>query len=390
MGWFHFFKRKKEQKKFDEVTERYESDVLLEEQKKDAGAVKRYLVEQCEEMAKEAADLANAKKEYQSVTSYLTDIQRIEAMEEQDREKLSDTAANILSLTKARADMQKKAARIPDPVYNQMDMQQEEVPKAIERLWENEKQQTVMKRDLDYLEGEKVEWIYEKTAIREEQQLCKRVSTVLFGLEGVGVAIFLALILSGKQTATSVILMIMLLVAVVLCLVLLRIQNNKRDLKQCNVNYNKAVSIQNSIKLKYVNVANAVDYSHEKYHVTSADELENQWVLYLETVKEREKLEQAKDDLDYYNGVLVRLLRSYELYDAGIWVYQAAALVDKKEMVEVKHALLERRNKIWTRIEGERDSILTARSQILSLAQEQNLLNSDMRGILDAVDKIIS
>lgn len=390
MGWFHFFRRKKGQKKLDEVAERYESEVLLEDQKKDAAQVKRYLIERCEEMAKEATDMAAAKREYQSVTSYLTDIQMIESMEQQDRDKLTDTAMNIMNLTQARADMQRKAARIPDPVYNQLDMMKEEVPKAIVRLKENEKQQSVMKRDLDYLEGEKVEWTYEKAAIRDEQKICKRVCTVIFSLEAICVAVFMSLILTDKQEYTSAILIVMLVVAAILCLVLLRIQNNKRDLKQCSVNYNKAVSIQNSIKLKYINIANAVDYAHEKYHVTSAEELEKQWQIYLETVKEREKLEQAQDDLNYYSGALIRLLRRYDLYDAGIWVYQAAALVDRKEMVEVKHALLERRNKIWTKIEGERASILTARSEILSLASQQNMMTAKMRGILDVVDKIVS
>ena len=390
MGLFHFFRRKRGQKKLDEVAERYESEVLLEDQKKDAAQVKRYLIEQCEEMAKEATDMAAAKQEYQSVTSYLTDIQLIESMEQQDRDKLTDTAMNIMNLTQARADMQRKAARIPDPVYNQLDMMKEEVPKAIVRLKENEKRQSVMKRDLDYLEGEKVEWTYEKAAIRDEQKICKRVSTVIFSLEAICVAVFLSLILTDKQEYTSAILIVMLVVAVILCLVLLRIQNNKRDLKQCSVNYNKAVSIQNSIKLKYINIANAVDYAHEKYHVTSGEELEKQWQIYLETVKEREKLEQAQDDLNYYSGALIRLLRRYDLYDAGIWVYQAAALVDRKEMVEVKHALLERRNKIWTKIEGERASILTARSEILSLASQQNMMTAEMRGILDVVDKIVS
>ena len=60
MGLFHFFRRKKGQKKLDEVAERYESEVLLEDQKKDAAQVKRYLIERCEEMAKEATDMAAA------------------------------------------------------------------------------------------------------------------------------------------------------------------------------------------------------------------------------------------------------------------------------------------------------------------------------------------
>lgn len=389
-GLLHFFRQKKAQQKLNEVAQRYESELLTEERENDAAFMQRYLVEQCEEMAKEAGDMAAAKQEYQSVTSYLTDIQVIEAMQEQDREKLTDLAQNIMNLTKARTDMQQKASRIPDSVFNQLDMMKEEVPVAIMRLKDNEKRQRVLKRDLDYLEGEKVEWTYEKAAIGDEQKICKRICTALFSVEALLVLVFLTLILAGIQEFTSAVLLIMLVMGVILCLVLLRIQNNKRDMKQCSVNYNKAVSIQNSIKLKYINVANAVDYTHEKYHVISAEELEKQWQMYLETVKEREKLNQAKDDLDYYNGALIRLLRRYDLYDSGIWIYQAQALVDKKEMVEVKHALLERRNKIWTKIEGERTSILDIRSRVLSLAEQQNMMTAKMRGILDAVDKIIN
>lgn len=45
---------------------------------------------------------------------------------------------------------------------------------------------------------------------------------------------------------------------------------------------NRAIVLLNKVKLKYINVANAVDYACEKYHVKSAGELENQWQYYLE------------------------------------------------------------------------------------------------------------
>ena len=183
-------------------------------------------------------------------------------------------------------------------------------------------------------------------------------------------------------------LIIALISGVAECGILWRMQNNKRDILQCNVNYNKAVEIQNSVKLKYVNITNAVDYAHDKYNTKSADDLAADWQKYLEAKKDRERLIEANEDLEYYRNAMVELLRSYNLYDAITWPYQVDALLDPKEMVEVKHAHLEKRQNVRLRMGELIDTVRDTKNVVEKLTTEQNVLNAEVRGIIETVNRI--
>ena len=151
---------------------------------------------------------------------------------------------------------------------------------------------------------------------------------------------------------------------------------------------NRAIVLLNKVKLKYINVANAVDYACEKYHVKSAGELENQWQYYLEAVKERQKYQRTNEDLEYFNGRLVRMLSNYQLYDAHVWVTQAVALVDPKEMVEIKHGLIGRRQKLRARIENNLSQVNEQKEEAEQLLDKVGSMRPQMEKILNAVDKI--
>ncbi len=389
MGLFSFIKRRHKNKELMEVSRRYEGEVLFEEQKRNSSDVKRYLVDQCEQLTDAATELSNAKKEYKNITSYLTDIQTIELIEGQDRSKILDSANAIVNLTDARNSMQKKVERLPDSQFYAMDAMKDEILKGAKLLKENEKTQATIKKDLDYLEGEKVEWSYEKLAIKDEQ---KALTTVIKGFTGSIFALlilFIYLSLNDYSKAENVVIVIMLILAALILVCIIRMQNNKMDIKQCTINYNHAVEIQNSIKLKYVLITNAVDYAHERYHVNNAEELEHDYQMYLEAVKEREKLRETDDDLNYYRASLVKTLRLYRLYDAAIWPYQAEALINPKEMVEVKHTLLERRQKLRNRMDGLNQTVIDTRKQVISLSKDHHIYENELTGILDSVDKIL-
>ena len=165
--------------------------------------------------------------------------------------------------------------------------------------------------------------------------------------------------------------------------------NAQRDYKRACVNTDHAIQLLNSVKLKYVSVTNAIDYCHEKYHITNAGEFNRIWEAYLEAVKQREKFEINNDDLRYYTGRLLRMLGEYQLYDVKVWIPQAAALADHKEMVEVTHRLNERRQKLRARIENSANIV---REQMEDINKFTNELQPDIaahvKEIMNSVDKL--
>ena len=382
--------RLRRQKKLEEISKRYEGEVLLPKDRRDASQTKKFILEGCEQLAQDVQELSDQRNEYRSLTNYLTDIQLIENLNTADREKLEDLASNIITLTENKNVSMEITKKMPDSQFQDMEKYKDEAPEAIRRMKENEQNQDVLKKDIDYLEGEKLEWTYESHLMTKELKRLKKLVYSLMGLLGVLTLFFVVVKIGAGMDAGIYGVIILSCVAFAVMVTLLRMMNDKTAIKQSQVNYNAAVTLQNRIKLRYVNATNAVDYAKEKYHVTSSLDFEKQWETYLDICAEKERLERTNDDLDYYREVLVKLLRKYQLYDSSIWQYQANALIDAREMVEVKHALLERRGKIRKRMEFLTDNLENKKKEIYETAEEQNLLTNDVVGILNSVERFLN
>ena len=109
--------------------------------------------------------------------------------------------------------------------------------------------------------------------------------------------------------------------------------------------------LQNSIKIKYVNNTNLLEYLYVKYNVNSSTELKALWDKYNEENRQRQEREQMRQDMDYNQASLIKLLRKSNIQDPDIWLHQAQALIDNKEMVEIRHNLILRRQKLRKRME---------------------------------------
>lgn len=377
------FRKKRKPQYVEEILE-FEGQAPQEPRKEERQGI---AAEYCQQILDASKYLEEAKREYQLVTEYLLDIQRIEQISEKDMAEIRDTAQSIVMLHQSREAYQNKEKTISDAQYAQMEQLEEEMPEIINRLKSNEAYQSVVKRDMQYLEGEKGEWqIYLESMEREVQVLHK----LLYGLVGGAVAAIAAIL--GLHIAFEFDLgMAVMLASLVLggigALMALRMQNDRIGIKRAGANINRAIVLLNKVKFKYVNITNAVDYACERYHVKNAYELNYIWEQYLEAVKEMERYQRANDDLEFFSGRLSRQLHKYGLYDAKIWTHQSHALVDKKEMVEVKHALLVRRQNMRARMERQVADIQAAKTEIAKLVKDAPG-NEKIKDILESVDQV--
>lgn len=376
------FKRKKKVEPIEEVVETVEP--VKAEKKENRHAAMEY----CEQIMEAAKDLEETKREYRVVTDYLTDIQIIEELPEEEMKKIQETAQNVQNLSETRDVYRKKVKTISDAQFLQMEQMEDEIPDAIRRLKTNEAYQAAVKRDMQYLEGEKHEWHIHQETMEQEHKILKR---VLYGIVAAFVVAVIAISVLSQVIRLDI--QMPFLIAVLIaggagCLVFWRMQNDEREIKKAQASINKAITLLNSVKLKYVNITNAVDYACEKYHVHNSDELNYIWEQYLEAVKEREKYERTNEDLEYFTSRLIRDLHAYHLYDAKIWIHQTHALLEKKEMVEVKHELLVRRQKLRDRIEAQIANIQNAKHEIEKLIKDYSQHENEIREVLNSLDKI--
>lgn len=383
-----FGKRKKKEKDFDSKFEELNATVLTEKDYKNSRKIEQYVVERLEQMIEVTKEIEDEKTEYRLVTSYLNDVQLLEDMPEEERKQITDVALNVVQLNAARTEFLNSAKKLSDAQFAQMEQQEADMPDAIRRFTANEMYRDTLKKDMKYLEREKSEWNLRKEYLGHQQKSLKNVLYIVVGLAATAAVAFVILQIILEMDFYYGWMGLIFVTALVVCGLYLKIQNDGSEIATAERNLNRAILLQNKVKIKYVNIENAVDYTCEKYHVRSAKELEDQWQYYLEAVREREKYQRTNEDLEYFNGRLVRVLSKYRLYDAQVWVTQAVALVDPKEMVEVKHSLIERRQKLRGRIEYNLGIVKEQKAEAEQLLDKVGAMRPQVEKILFAIDKL--
>ncbi len=382
-----FWKRKKE-KSFEKKLENLDTTVLSERDYKDGTKIEQYVVERLEQMIELTQEVESEKSEYRMVSAYLGDIQMMEEMPKEERDKIQEVATNVVQLNAARTEFLNSAKKLSDAQFAMFEQQEREVPDAIKRLASNEMYRDTIERDMKYLEREKSEWVMCKEFLVEQRAKLKNLLYIWVGL-AVTVAVVLGILqILMKMDMYYGWLALVFVTAIAIALTYWKIQDDGAEIAVAERNRNRAVVLLNKVKIKYVNIVNAVDYACEKYHVRSSAELNEQWEYYMEAVREREKYQRTNEDLDYFNGRLVRLLRQYQFYDAQVWVNQAVALVDPKEMVEVKHGLIARRQKLRSRIEYNLGVVAEQRKEATQLLDKVGNMRPQVEQILQTIDKL--
>ena len=387
-----FFKRRKKRKQQEvkEMQAALQSGIegTSEEDFTDKKKLQHFVINCCEQIIEATKEIEEEKAEYRVVSDYLNDIQILEDLPEEELEAIRSAAENVQKLDRMREEYQNSEKRISDAQFVQMQQEENEIPDAIVRLQTNETYQTTVKKDMNYLEGEKNEWYYNKLEMMYQQRILKRLSFGLLGIFIVSMVLLFVLQIGYRMDTTYAWMSIILFAAVAGFCIFIKMSANETEIKKSEINMNHAIALLNKVKFKYINVTNAVDYAREKYHVKNAYELNYIWEQYLNEVKVREKFRQTNEDLEYFNAKLVQLLRRYRLYDAQVWTNQSSALVDKKEMVEVKHNLIVRRQKLRSRIEYNTQNIRDKRDEIDRLLKKANMYTPEIKEIIDSIDRL--
>ena len=176
-----FWKRKKE-KSFEKKLENLDTTVLSERDYKDGTKIEQYVVERLEQMIELTQEVESEKSEYRMVSAYLGDIQMMEEMPKEERDKIQEVAANVVQLNAARTEFLNSAKKLSDAQFAMLEQQEREVPDAIRRLASNEMYRDTIERDMKYLEREKSEWVMRREFLVEQRTKLKNLLYIWVGL----------------------------------------------------------------------------------------------------------------------------------------------------------------------------------------------------------------
>lgn len=346
MGLFSWFKKKKQNKKAVSIPQAGVSGDVTDE------AVRQAFYKECGELIDEAVfQSEQAKNEYGLVTTYLADVQKIEMLSGNSKAEVEAAAKSLLTLESEKERIGKKEPAISESQKGFFSLHEDEIPDTIKWLREEEARQREIEGKMKFLSGEKSAYQMEQEECLDRNEFLKK---LMIGI-GVGAVSFMVLFYAiGVKTGKDLRIPFLLTVIAALLFamyVVVSTRKNLYNMKVAELKRNKVITVENKIKLRYVNCTWAIDYAYEKYHASSSMQLETMWKEYLRIRAEEEQFLRNQRQQEVHRNSIIRELRRVDVADAGIWVMQPQALVDKNEMVEVRHSLNVRRQKLREHID---------------------------------------
>ena len=345
---------------------------------------KEYVQGCLEQIAEASRELEELEFEYNMVTSYLKDMEEIEALPEEEREILCECAKKIDALEEQQSGFRERKNRLDDGKFRQMQRLEEEVQEGLEKLTEAEHYQDLIKRDLRRLDGEKQAYTFRKNELRHVIA-DTRSMTIVCSVAVIACILLLLLLQFTLQLDTKIgYLLAAGIGAVAITLIYIKHMDAKRELEQVENGISRIIRLQNTVKIRYVNNTHLLDYLYMKYDVSSAGELGKSWQRYQDEKEERHSYQQAERELDQYQKELLHTLRRYQVKDPMIWLHQTRAILDKKEMVEIRHNLIIRRQSLRRRMDYNKEVIAgKAQAEIKDLAEKYPRYAKEILNIVD-------
>lgn len=329
------------------------------------GFERQKFVRSCVEQMKNASvELDRTSEEYNMVTAYLKDIEEIEALPLHEAESVKECARNIQVYENATKEYREKKGRLTESEFLLMEKYEEDMPKPYYDMKAAEDYRELIKGDLAKLEGEKHAYQYRKAELYTDIANVKGM-VLICGMAFV-VCLFMLIILQyGFEMETRLGYILTIAVgAVTLTILYVKYLDYEKQLERTKKGINKIILLKNTVNIRYVNNINLLDYLYLKYKVNSGKELLARWERYQQEKEERNKDILNQEELDYHKRSMISILRRYQLHDPDIWLHQAAALVDPKEMVEIRHSLVDRRQKLRVQMEYNKRLVTEAQKEI--------------------------
>ena len=241
----------------------------------------------------------------------------------------------------------------------------------IKRMYETENYQKLIEGDLEKLHQEKRKIRQEKREIVERQNALKKLAKLLIFLIISMFALFVAAYYTLKADMTFPYLATVLLAAISATVIFVESNRNRKSMTLADRKMDKAILLLNRVKIKCVNNLNVLEYDREKFGVRNGAEFEQFWNEYCKVKEYERKFRENTEQLNYYCDALVTLLRQQGLKDSEVWTGQVLAIVDDREMVEIRHELNARRQILRERIEYNENVKADCVKQIDQLVAQQ-------------------
>lgn len=376
------FRKKKQQEESAEDWENvvYDRDeVNFGEQEQREGYITSCL-EQIQEATREMNLLSG---EYSLVTSYLMDMEEIEALPDEEQEKLKEIAGRLATLEQERARYRGKKNRMSDADYYRLRKHEDELQEGIDKLKQCENYGERVKQDLKRLDRERHAYEYRRQELDTLMNNMRGMSVIFLTAFVLCVVMLLVLQFVFEMNARAGYLLAAASVAVAVTAVWVKYTDADSEQGKVDRAINKLIQLQNKVKIRYVNNRSLTDYLYMKYGTESASSLEGLWKQYQQEKEERREYAEAESKREFYQKELMGRMTNYRINSPERWLNQPGALLDKREMVEIRHDLILRRQALRKQMDYNSNVAETARKEIMDVADKYPAYAEDVQKLVD-------
>ena len=305
-----------------------------------------YIKENCEIITEGKHRIDEAKVEYQAVTSYLSDMQKIDMITLEQRENLDEAARKIITLSNERNKLQRQSRVLSDRQYKMFERYELQLPKELSLVHDSEAYQEAIQQDMMHL-------LKEREALDEQQERIVNRQAFLKGIAVTTCIVVLLLFLLFaffmyylETRLTAPFLLTVLIGMLSAFYIFMEARKNSANMNLVQSKMNRQIMLMNKVKIKSVNNRSFLDYTCGKYIVENYHQLKISWEEYIRLKDENKRYESNTELLEFFQNELIHELDGFGIADSEIWIYQPTAILDNKEMVEVRHRLNVRRQKL--------------------------------------------
>lgn len=372
------------EKKDDGIRKQMEQEMLTQDKPVTTGKTDtiRFVRNNCEAIAENERQIAEAKKEYEKVTSYLTDIQRIDMAREDEYREIKDICKSILTLTQERSKYKNRNLTISDAQMRKFEPFEDELVDEIKKMYNAQAYQDAIEGDIKNLKKEKDSLYSQRKEIIAKQNALKGMTKVLAVLIISLIVLLIVIYYATKTDMTLPYLGVVALAGVSAVMLVFESSKNRRDIILVERKINKAITLLNKVKIKYINNINVLDYNCNKFGVKNAKDFEEKWNEYCKMREYEKKFRENTEMLNANNENLVIMLKELGVKDADIWISRCEAIVDSREMVEIRHELNQRRQMLRERIENNeklKEGIISQLDEMINAHPE---IKGELLGII--------
>jgi len=327
----------------------------------------RSLVEQVSDASRE---LDRLSEEYNYVTAVLKDTDELEALPINEKESLRDLAEQLIKLEGANQKAKKAKKLMSEGQFQAAQRFSDSMPKIYEEIRSAEEQRRLIKEDLKHLDDEKQGFLYLNKEYKKD--IANARGMIIISVFAAVVCIIMLLILQfgfGMETRVGYI-MVAFGVAIAVSAIYMKFTDAQKEQARVYRSINRIILLQNTVKIRYVNNKNLLDYLYVKYNTTSASELKKIMNLYEEECDRRAQNERNEKQLSATELEYRKQLQRYRLSDIDLWVHNPLAVIDKKERVEVRHAYVLNRQKLRAQMDYNRRLAKEGEKELRQLVDE--------------------